>query len=337
MFDVSKCNLCGDCLVKCLYVDYSREKAIAEMQALINGEDADILKECITCFACDEYCERGANPFDLINTLQEEKQSQTVDPEILKKFEPMWNSPTEVVEGEPGKPVLALCTVDPFLDPEMLNHPIFEGMTTVKGKDYFCNFVLPHLLKGSEFEAAGRQFIDNLAELNAKEVVFIHDECYAMIIQMEKKFGVKAPFKAVNIVEHMVRYLKKNKRQITRLNKKIAFQRSCSSRSNPKINKWVDKFCDLIGASRVKRQFDRECALCCGASIIALGKVEKTQEVQGMNFQDAVSNGAEAFACLCPVCQFSLKDISAMNQFPDIFIVDLFRMALGEIPFPEPQ
>jgi len=28
MWDASKCNLCGDCLVKCLYVDYDKDKAV---------------------------------------------------------------------------------------------------------------------------------------------------------------------------------------------------------------------------------------------------------------------------------------------------------------------
>jgi hypothetical protein len=37
MWDASKCNLCGDCLVKCLYVDYDKDKAAAEIKALAPG------------------------------------------------------------------------------------------------------------------------------------------------------------------------------------------------------------------------------------------------------------------------------------------------------------
>jgi hypothetical protein len=43
MFDLSKCDRCGDCFVKCQYVDYSRDKAIYEISALMKSEDADIL------------------------------------------------------------------------------------------------------------------------------------------------------------------------------------------------------------------------------------------------------------------------------------------------------
>jgi len=56
MWDGSKCDLCGDCLVKCLYVDYDKDKAVAEIKALMEGKKAEILSKCVTCCACREYC-----------------------------------------------------------------------------------------------------------------------------------------------------------------------------------------------------------------------------------------------------------------------------------------
>ena len=47
MWDASKCNLCGDCLVKCLYVNYDKEKAVAEIKALMEEKrisDCDLLR-----------------------------------------------------------------------------------------------------------------------------------------------------------------------------------------------------------------------------------------------------------------------------------------------------
>ena len=37
-WDRSKCDLCGDCLVKCQYVDFAPEGAKEEMRKLIEGE-----------------------------------------------------------------------------------------------------------------------------------------------------------------------------------------------------------------------------------------------------------------------------------------------------------
>ncbi len=34
MWDVSKCDKCGDCLLMCQYVDYNREKAVRNIAEL---------------------------------------------------------------------------------------------------------------------------------------------------------------------------------------------------------------------------------------------------------------------------------------------------------------
>ena len=86
MFDRSKCDLCGECLVKCQYVDYGLERAKEEIGKLIMGEPASILKECVTCVACNQYCEKGANPFDLINQMQEETGLFEVSDRALEMF-----------------------------------------------------------------------------------------------------------------------------------------------------------------------------------------------------------------------------------------------------------
>ena len=54
--------------MKCQYVDFNEKKAREEMDKLINGEPASIIKECVTCVACNQYCEKGANPREGIET-----------------------------------------------------------------------------------------------------------------------------------------------------------------------------------------------------------------------------------------------------------------------------
>ncbi|MGB6896793.1 MAG: 4Fe-4S dicluster domain-containing protein [Dehalococcoidia bacterium] len=60
MFDETRCDLCGDCLERCSYVEYEHDRAVAEIQALIDGKEAPILSRCITCYACNEYCPQEA-------------------------------------------------------------------------------------------------------------------------------------------------------------------------------------------------------------------------------------------------------------------------------------
>ena len=71
MWAASKCDLCGDCLVKCRYVDYDKDRAVTEIKLLMEGKDADILNTCNTCMACNDYCPTGADPSNLIFKMQE--------------------------------------------------------------------------------------------------------------------------------------------------------------------------------------------------------------------------------------------------------------------------
>ena len=72
MFIKENCDFCGDCLVLCPYVEYDRDEAIAQFKALVEGETPDIVSQCVTCVACNWFCDKGANPFDLILERQEE-------------------------------------------------------------------------------------------------------------------------------------------------------------------------------------------------------------------------------------------------------------------------
>jgi len=71
MWDVSKCDLCGDCLGKCQYLSYDKEKAVVEIKALMEGGGFDILSHCVTCCGCREYCPTGADPYGFILKVQE--------------------------------------------------------------------------------------------------------------------------------------------------------------------------------------------------------------------------------------------------------------------------
>ena len=72
MFDTEKCDLCGDCLVICPYVAYERDEAVEQFRQLKDGGTPEIVGECVTCVACNQFCEKGANPFDLILERQEQ-------------------------------------------------------------------------------------------------------------------------------------------------------------------------------------------------------------------------------------------------------------------------
>lgn len=330
MWDASKCNLCGDCLTKCLYINYDRDKAISDIKALMECKPADVVHKCITCCACREYCSTGADPLSLIINAIEKAGVFSIDEEALTKAS--FDIPTEVVPGDPAKPALSICTMERYLPEGMLDGQLFHEMTFVKGGDYYCLIGWEHYGKESPIEKYAQRFIDNLASLN-KDIIFLHDDCYAMVHAKVIDYNIKVPFKYMHIFEYLRNYLNEHRRSITKLGKKIAYQQPCASRYTPEKSAFLDEIFELIGVERPPRKYERQTALCCTAPIIG-SRLDMAVEFQEKNVRDAIECGADALVTLCPVCDRVMRRPTGRLGLTKIYITDLCRIALGERQWP---
>jgi len=333
MWHPERCDLCGECLEACQYVDYNSEKAIAEMKALMEGKETDILKDCVTCMACNEYCANvkgnAANPFDRIAELHEKTGVQHVPPAIVNFLNGSVMR-SELIKGDTDKPVMSICVQEAMLPARALEGQMFDGLTIAKGGKYFCFFAQLHVGKESITRENMPTFVNAVASLGAKEVVFLHDECHAAATKIAPDYGIEVPFKSIHIVEYMLNYLKKHQNDITRINKKIACHRNCSSRYiSAEIEPMLDELFELIGVERVARKYDRDKGLCCTFAFAPF-MPEKAEEVREMNVIDAEEHGAEAMVFLCPWCWRILAGECEEHGLSPIFITDLCRIALGE-------
>lgn len=330
MWDASKCDLCGDCLTRCLYVNYDKKQASSEIQALMDGKEAGILGKCVTCCACREYCPTGADPFDLILKMLEKTKAYPISAEGVNMFGLAPTIPSQVIAGDPGKPVLSLCVMQ--LPDGTIGGQMFDGMTIAKGGDFFCYIGYVHAGLESPVARNAQKFIDNVASLG-KEIVFLHDDCYAMVDAKVKDYGIKVPFKYMHLLEYMRNYLRDNRSKITRLGVKVAYQRPCASRYTPEKDVFVDEIFELIGAERPARKYERESALCCTGAFVKVYP-QLAAEVQAKNVDDALQSGADALVTLCPMCDRVLRRPTTERGLRKIYITDLCRMALGEKAFP---
>jgi Fe-S oxidoreductase len=333
MFKEVRCNDCGYCFVQCLYADFSRDAAIREIKSLKRGENAAILRLCITCMACNEYCPTGANPYDLILRLQEEKKIHFAEPGIADFIEAtLTGVPNEIIPGDPDKPALNLCVMDHAYPPGITESRMFAGMTLVRGSDYFSRAVFLHTGMESRVRTCTQRYIDNLAKLNKREIVFVHDDCYTMAVRKAPEYGITVPFRAVHIIDYMLGYLQEHESSIVKLNRKIAYQRPCISRYTPEKEPSLDRLFDLIGAERVARRYDRTNALCCAFGLRETDP-ERGSQILKRNLDDALDYGAEGMVFLCPGCYWLTSGACEERGLAAIFITDLCRMALGELPF----
>jgi len=121
-----KCDFCGDCLAKCMYIDFYQKEGAREFERLVNGERVEWLRECITCFACNEYCTKGAKPFDLILERLEEL-GDYANPKILAAFQKNFAPKGEFKTPEVSEPVISLCTIEPNM-PFPIQGKLFDGL-----------------------------------------------------------------------------------------------------------------------------------------------------------------------------------------------------------------
>ena len=328
MFYRDRCDLCGDCLVECQYTDYDRESAIAEFTRLVEGQPTNIVKECITCAACNEVCPQEANPFDLICQTQEKTNALEVPEAIVQMFESGHHVPTEIRKGAPGKPAISACVVGPAM-PRPLGGSLFDDLTQMSGEDFYCYIGWVHLGMLSPLDRGIRSFIDNLAATGEKEIVFAHDDCYATVITAANQYGIDVPFRPVHIIEYLRDQMKARQGEVKKLGMKIAYQRPCASRYTPEKEPMLDELFDLIGVERVARKYDRKNALCCALPLL-FRDMDRMEEIRARNLNDAKEAGATAMTFLCPICVRGLG-AGTIERGMDIYMIsDLCRLALGE-------
>lgn len=329
MFHVEKCDFCGECLERCPYMNFDRKSGGRALKHLYQFGEGAWLNTCVTCFACNEFCTKGARPFDLILEHME-KRGDYVNPKIIsaiqERFSPKEPFKTPELKGR----ILSLCTISGNL----LYPPggkLFEGLAMVKGRHFFCNVLYMHLGNGSIVQASLPSLVERYASLNCDEIIFMHDDCYTLMTDLAPQYGVELPFRPIHIFEYLRDKLLELKAIIKPLNWKVAFQRPCASRLTPWKEPLLDEVFHLTGVSRVERTYDRENAICCGQDMKGLVKRgDKFPHYQDENIKDAVRNEAKAMVFLCPMCLDALGERCKKANLIPLMITDLCSLAIGE-------
>lgn len=331
-FDPAKCSVCTtyDCLVKCQYTKFDQEKARAEIEKLVKGEDCSILHDCATCYGCEEYCPFGNHPFYYKQELREQKGILTASRAITSQWVNMTAPAGKSRIGQISDVVLSHCFIGHLR--RLASGRLFEDVASsfVLGTDFFCNVVFAHFAKPSVFTSRMPRVVDSFASLGFKELICLHDECYAAFNSMAPAYGIQIPFKTTHYFEYLHTKLRELQGQIRPLGMKAVYQRPCSSRLIPDTQHWVDEIFALIGVERVPRQYEGENALCCGEIIRMIKGYDAAEDVQMRNIEDMVSTGAQICVFNCPMCYLALGEKVAKRGLWPLHMIEVCRMALGE-------
>jgi len=332
-FDPEKCFNCNTyaCLTKCKYLNYDFDRAKAERLKLAKGEYSRVLEDCVTCYACEEYCPYNNHPFYQIVELQERYGLDVAPRPIVKQLVKMYAAKEKdlVTITKVGRKALSLCLFPDLkrnVEGKLFNLPI------ILGRHVFCNLVYLHFARNSIILERANQTIENISKYGIEELICFHDECYGFFNSYAKAYGIEVPFRTVHLFDFLYSKLKELEDDIRKLNLRVAYQRPCSNRLSPETDEVLDKIFELIGVERVEREYDRENALCCGAVFRMQGRDDLADDVQRRNIQDMVESKANFAVFNCPMCYVTLAEAVAKKGLMPVLVSDLCRLAIGEVP-----
>jgi len=332
-FDVNVCQTCptGDCLVKCQYLHLDKETAVAEMVKIGQGEDSFVLNDCVTCYACEEYCRRGNHPFYLITERRQEKGILTAPRAVTRQWINIGEPQGKYRLGDVKERVLSFGFMPEFL--RWIKGRLFEDVmpSYIFGQEFFCNVVYIHFADTAVIKERLPQVVDNFRKLGVKEVIFLHDECYGAFAHLAPAFGIEVPFKSIHYYEYLYQRLTELKDHIRPLNIRAAYQRPCSSRLSSDQHHFVRDIMDLIGVDLVEREYQDENALCCGGILSMNYGYDLAHDVQKRNIDDMTAHGARYCIFNCPACQSTLGTLVAKQGIQPIHMIHLCRKAIGEM------
>lgn len=320
--------------MKCQYIVFGSIKdAKAEKLKINNDEDSRVLSECLTCYACQEYCPNGNNPFYMLVEKQEEKGILPAPRPIIEEQLRMMRPKGKLTSQKVKSPVVNLCAF-PMLSGS-IRGSLFEGASVIAGNDLFCNIMWLHFAKNSTIRERVPHAIKNIMSLyltdsGIDEMICFHDECYGTYTSVADAYGINVPFKPVHLFDYINRRLDDLADRIKPIHAKIAYQRPCSNRLAPETDQILDQIFDKISAQRVPRKYDRENALCCGGVPRAQQRDEFADELVEKNINDMKAVGAAFCVFNCPFCMATLAQEVAEQGIMPILVSDLVLTALGE-------
>jgi Fe-S oxidoreductase len=241
--------------------------------------------------------------------------------------EPAWK-----IEGEKDKPWMSLCAMR-NLTPDLFKGRLFDGLNMFGGMPYYCWLGYIHIGLESPLRIHLKETVDNLNALPTDEIIFYHDECLSTLWVKAPELGLSYSFKPIHFFEYLLDYVKKNHKDVHKLGLKIAYQQPDSQRYGPSRDPWLDELFELLGVTRVARQYDRRNALCCSLPLMMRdrpGDAEKVVALKKKNIDDAISYGATHMVFSCPWCFWALRKEAAAFGLKPLMIADLVKMAFGE-------
>lgn len=348
------CRLCGECLVRCRYLGFSRTKAVAEMRKLRQGRNSEVLSKCMGCHACDAFCPYGAEPCSVILSAWRERRRKTGVPKraeyLLPFSEPNFRTdlPFSTLEkalhekwgsDEPPARTVLYPGCNLLAMPLLATGKIFERLPVWGRFDLCCSEMYYRMGLFDVSQAAASRLTGFYAGKGIEEMVFVCPAGANMFSNvLPKKFGARFDFKISHFADWFTDRLDAGDFSVFRpLGGSVVIHDSCHAR--------------LLGADFMERQrlLLRRLGLAVyetpgghGADGLCCGMAAGCADFSGADVVKQTTKALRSFslspaertATYCGGCLLAFETVRAALPVgkPVVHVLELVRAALGEDP-----
>jgi Fe-S oxidoreductase len=334
-FAADKCTLCGECFTRCQYMDLTRGEAILEIKRLIEDRPTkSVLRECVSCYACDAFCPEDAGPYQLIL----EKWSRRYDRDGLpvraaymlpyqvpnyrtdmvsemspreKELLTTWKQTP--AQGEVLYPGCNLLTLPSLLDLGVLDTlPVWGDWSLCCGEPFY------RLGAFAVMEQIAAGLTEYYADKKITKMIFACPACLNMFRNvLPGRFGAKFDFECEYVAAWLLRRLDGGQIQVRRpLQRTVAVHDSCHGRIlGDEIMEQTRELYARLGATIVNMKHHHEDGICCG---IAAGcNRQMPQDIVRVGWRElreGVDTGAREMAIYCTGCYLILNIIQNLSR-----------------------
>ncbi len=366
-FKKEACDECGICLHKCPVLQLPLEEAKEEISRLIEGKESKLaLYKCNTCFSCNLYCPKGANPYQLIlerwNDLYYKRGAPplyrfvcpTETPNIwqllnvfLSPQERKWIHEWMNYVPKPGDKILLVGNYTHLFPFVLGGSQLLSYFKPIDRIDQWEGGA--YLYQGGYLDVVqkiARRTKNDFDQWGVKEVVATLDAVEYIFNEVHpKEMGVIHEQHFKNLDEWLLEKLNLNEIPIKKkLNFKVTIHDNCYSKAiEGKYWEPPRKIVEKCGCEIVEMRHNRKDSLCCGfgagASWVKNIAIPFDIISEGTKkFKEAEETGARALISYCGGCLYLLwATRELLRSKIDIYhVVEIVRLAMGEeLPYPE--
>lgn len=332
--DWEKCTRCGDCLAKCPVLAIDREKAVAEINHLLDGTPAPtVFEKCTLCFNCNQYCPEGLRPHELILQRVIEAREGKIKRYLLymvngmpggSMFEDYYRSmsPEEQAILEkwselppPGtKDVLWIGCLGKMICKDIDNSTVLASLPKFGPPDLCCGELAYRLVGWDCYTDIVERLLDRFRDLKIDRMVCYCASCYNFLSNiLPKVYGEALPFKLISMYEWMLEQFETGKLIVQnplRYPGKLAVSESCYvSELGEDFREKLYHLYRLAGADVVELPHHGFENLSCG--MVSIGRnmslIKGALRTSRAKRKDLKHTGTKDVALNCPGCFLGLK------------------------------